>query len=141
MPTSIQSAGVAPEVNLRNSWHTGDKARKRGINPGFETQGRHHQKSKTGVSVAPQKGLMSSKNFKKKKSSTKKQSLGNHSFKYDVFVNVHLNKKAFRSHVYQPCPSDCDTLMTMGLKPEQLSQAGLWPEGTGARGDQSGRCR
>ena len=31
--------------------------------PGFETQGRHHQKSKTGVSVAPQKGLMSSKNY------------------------------------------------------------------------------
>ena len=27
------------------------------------TQGRRHQKSKTGVSVAPQKGLMSSKNF------------------------------------------------------------------------------
>ena len=28
---------------------------------GFETQRRRHQKSKTGVSVAPQKGLMSSK--------------------------------------------------------------------------------
>ena len=27
------------------------------IYPGFETQGRRHQKSKTGVSVAPQKGL------------------------------------------------------------------------------------
>ena len=27
-----------------------------GIHPGFETQGRHHQKSKTGVSVAPRKG-------------------------------------------------------------------------------------
>ena len=27
----------------------------------FETKGRHHQKSKTGMSVAPQKGLMSSK--------------------------------------------------------------------------------
>ena len=38
----------------------------KGIHPGFETQGRHCQKSKTGVSVAPQKGLMSSKNFKKK---------------------------------------------------------------------------
>ena len=36
---------------------------KRGIHPGFETQGRHHQKSKTGVSVAPQKELVSSKNF------------------------------------------------------------------------------
>ena len=31
------------------------------IYPGFESQGRHHQKSKTGVSVVPRKGLMSSK--------------------------------------------------------------------------------
>ena len=38
--------GVAPEVNLRNSLHAGDKARKREIHPGFETQGRHHQKNK-----------------------------------------------------------------------------------------------
>ena len=62
MLNSIQSAGVAPEVNLSNLLHAGDKARKGGIHPGFETQGRHHQKSKTGVSVAPRKGLMSSKN-------------------------------------------------------------------------------
>ena len=34
---------------------------------GFETQRRRHQKSKIGVSVAPQKGPMSSKNFFKKK--------------------------------------------------------------------------
>ena len=58
MLTSTQSAGVAPEVNLRNSLHAGDKARKRGIHPGFETQGRRCQKFKTGVSVAPRKGLM-----------------------------------------------------------------------------------
>ena len=32
------------------------------IHPGFGTQGRHHQKSKTGVSVALQKGLVPSKN-------------------------------------------------------------------------------
>ena len=32
---------------------------------GFETQKRRHQKSKKGASVASQKGLMSSKNFKK----------------------------------------------------------------------------
>ena len=48
------SAGVAPEVNLRNLVHAGDKACKPRIHPDFETQGRHHQKSKTGVSVAPQ---------------------------------------------------------------------------------------
>ena len=38
----------------------------KGIHPGFETQGRRHQKSKTGVSVAPRKGLLSSKIFLKK---------------------------------------------------------------------------
>ena len=32
-----------------------------GIHPAYETQGRRHQKSKSGVSVAPQKGLVSSK--------------------------------------------------------------------------------
>ena len=63
MLTSIQSAGVAPEVNLRNPLCAGEEARKQGIYPGFETQGRHLQKSQTGVSVATRKGLMSSKFF------------------------------------------------------------------------------
>ena len=50
-------------MNLRIS-----QARKhaKGIHPGFETHSRCHQKSKTGVSVAPRKGLTSSKKFKKK---------------------------------------------------------------------------
>ena len=34
MLTSIQSAGAAPEVNLRNSLHAGNKAHKQGIHPG-----------------------------------------------------------------------------------------------------------
>ena len=55
MLATKRSAGVAPEVNLRNSLHTGDKARKRGIHCGFETQERRYQKSKTGVSAVPQK--------------------------------------------------------------------------------------
>ena len=38
-PMIIGIRGVAPEVNLRNSLHAGDKARKRGIHSGFETQG------------------------------------------------------------------------------------------------------
>ena len=67
MLTSVQSAGVTPEVNLRTSFYAGDKAGKQGIHPGFETQGRRYQKSKTGVSVAPRKGLLSSNNLKKKK--------------------------------------------------------------------------
>ena len=37
-----------------------------GIHSSFETQSRHHQKSKTGVSVAKRKGRMSSKKFTKK---------------------------------------------------------------------------
>ena len=57
MMTSKQSAGVAPEVNLRI---TQVKMHKKGIHYGFKTQGTHHQKSKTRVSVAPQKGLTSS---------------------------------------------------------------------------------
>ena len=45
------------------SLHASKKTRKQEIHPGFfETQGRRHQKSKTGVSVAPQKGLTASKN-------------------------------------------------------------------------------
>ena len=40
MLTSIQSAGVAPEMNFRNSLHEGNKTCKRGIHSGFETQGR-----------------------------------------------------------------------------------------------------
>ena len=41
---------------------SGNKA----ANSGFETQRKRHKKSKIGVSVAPQKGLMSSKIFFKK---------------------------------------------------------------------------
>ena len=55
MLTSIQSVGVAPEVNLRNSLNAGNKAHQWGIHPDLEIQGRHHHKSKTGVSVAPWK--------------------------------------------------------------------------------------
>ena len=46
-------------MNLRNPLHAS------GIYPGFETQGKRQQKSKTGVSVAPQKGLTSSEIKKK----------------------------------------------------------------------------
>ena len=58
----IQSAGVTPEVNLRIT-----QARKhtKGIHPGFETQGRHHQKSKRVTSVVLQKGRCPLKTFKK----------------------------------------------------------------------------
>ena len=60
-------AGVAPEVNLGECVaHTCLPSANKAAHSGFETQRRHHQKSKTGVSVAPQKGLMSSRIFFKK---------------------------------------------------------------------------
>ena len=58
-----RSAGVALEVNPRNAFHTSEEACKPGIHPDFETQGKRHQKSKTGVLVAAEKGLMSFKNL------------------------------------------------------------------------------
>ena len=62
MPAN-KSAGIKPGVNLSYPLHTGNKAHKKGMDPDIETQGRHHPKSKAGVSVAPQKGLMSSNFF------------------------------------------------------------------------------
>ena len=64
MLAAKMSAGVAPEMNLKEHvtcmpMPSANKA----AHSGFETQRRHHQKSKTGVSVVPQKELMSSKNF------------------------------------------------------------------------------
>ena len=37
MEAKIRSAGVTPEVNLRNTLHTGSEACKEEIRPGFET--------------------------------------------------------------------------------------------------------
>ena len=66
MLATKRSAGVAPEVNLRNLSHAGKEARKWGRHPGFETQGRRRQKSKKGVSVAPQKDWCPPKYLKTK---------------------------------------------------------------------------
>ena len=51
---------------------------------GFETQRRCHHKSKTGVSVAPQKGLMSTNNFFLKKVSEFMQKTGLHNLTIQV---------------------------------------------------------
>ena len=48
MLAAERSAGLAPEVNLSNPLHAGDRAPKRGIYPGF--MGSHYQKSKVGIS-------------------------------------------------------------------------------------------
>ena len=61
-----RSAGNAPQLNLRNLLPVDDETCKKEIHYGFETQGRHHQRSKIGISVAHQKGLMSSKIILKK---------------------------------------------------------------------------
>ena len=62
-------AGVTPEVNLREcTTHTLLPSVNKDCPPGFETKRRHHQKSKTWVSVAPQEGLMPSKFFLEKDS-------------------------------------------------------------------------
>ena len=52
MLASKRSAGVSPQMILNNPLHTGQEAHKGGIHPGLETQGRCHNKSKTGISVA-----------------------------------------------------------------------------------------
>ena len=44
----------------RNIFYVGDKACKQGIHHGFEIQCRRHQKSKTGLSMAPQKDWLDS---------------------------------------------------------------------------------
>ena len=49
-----RSAGVAPEVNLREHvTHTPPPSANKVAHSGFETQRRRHQKSKTGVLVSP----------------------------------------------------------------------------------------
>ena len=53
------SAGAAPEVNLRECVvYTSPSSENKAAHSGFETQGRHYQKLKIGVSGVPQKGVM-----------------------------------------------------------------------------------
>ena len=59
-------AGVAPEVNLREHVaHTPLPSVNKAANAGFETQRRHHQKSKTGISGPIKKTRVLQKFFKK----------------------------------------------------------------------------
>ena len=56
--TTKRSAGVAPDVNLREHvTHTPLPSVNKAAHSGFETQRRRHQKSETGASVAPQKDV------------------------------------------------------------------------------------
>ena len=66
-------------MNLWSLQYAGDEVHKEFIHPGLETQ--RHQKIKTAISVAPKKGLVSSKKIRKKI----------RSIAYDTFVpNVHF---------------------------------------------------
>ena len=67
MLAAKRSAGVTPKVDLRERlmWMPLPSVNN-AAHSGFETQRRRHQKSKTEVSVAPRKGLVYSKNLKKK---------------------------------------------------------------------------
>ena len=54
----------------------GEEAHKYGIHPGFDTQGRHHQKSKTGISGPTKRTDVTSKLFRKRiHTITKQESL------------------------------------------------------------------
>ena len=58
MLTTKRLAGFAPEVNLRDDVIcVAPPSVNKAAHSDVETQKRHHQKFKTGVSVAPQKGL------------------------------------------------------------------------------------
>ena len=58
MLAAKRSAGDAQHVT-----HMPPPSVNKTTHSGFETQRRHHEKSITGISVAPQKGLVSSKNL------------------------------------------------------------------------------
>ena len=80
-------AGVAPEVNLREHVRSMPlPSENKAAHYGFETQRRHHQKSKTDVSVAPKKLLTSSKNPK-----IKKKHVGVHSIYTVDSITKYLN--------------------------------------------------
>ena len=54
MLAAKRSAGVTPKMNVRECiTHVSPPSVNKAIHSGFETQRRRHQKSKTGVSVAP----------------------------------------------------------------------------------------
>ena len=72
-------------MNLSNPLHLSEEAHKWGFHPGFETQGGRHRKSKIGVSVQPQKGLMYTKKMflKKRKKEINLKSINR---KYSLFL-------------------------------------------------------
>ena len=99
-----RSAGVTPELNLRNLLNTGDEAFKE-INPGIKTQGRRHQRSKTGLSVAPSKGLKSSIFFTAKKTQHNRDLLLCIIITYNNLIIIFLG--IFNMHRVFVCQKSC----------------------------------
>ena len=65
MLATKMSAGVAPEVNLRERIYMLLPSVNKAAHSGCDTHRRCHQKSRTGASVAPQKDLCIPKNHTK----------------------------------------------------------------------------
>ena len=65
--TSVSLGSKCGKANTVNPYRTPLPSSNNAAHSGFETQRRRHQKSKTGVSMAPQKKIMSSKNVLIKK--------------------------------------------------------------------------
>ena len=64
--------------------------------PGFQTQGRCHQNSKTGVPVAPQKGHISSKNSEKERKINRNlNNIRQNQYKNMMDNDAALNKNGF----------------------------------------------
>ena len=77
------------------------KQESNGTQSGFETRGRHHQKSKTGVSVALQKGLISPKNFIKNSACSYNTSFCFPTFSFDLKNRKRLHSKCSKSGARQ----------------------------------------
>ena len=68
--------------------YVSDKTHRWGFHPSFETQGRRHQKSNTGVPVAPQKWLVTYSNYFKKNNAHRKNS-----WQHSRYIGVSVKKK------------------------------------------------
>ena len=76
MLTSIQSAGVTPEVNLRNLLCVARKHASEGIHPGFETPGQTSPEVQNRGISGPAKRTYVLQKFLKKKKIVKKEMQG-----------------------------------------------------------------
>ena len=85
-----RSVGVTPEVNLRKHITCIPLAStNKAFRSGFEIQRAYRQKSKTGVSVAPQKGLLSSETIREEEENASLHS--SYVVQPETFINHHVH--------------------------------------------------